>query len=64
VNVNPDVLPAVTADAVRSTVAGEHTAEGLVMVTVCVETFTVELPEVVHPAPEVEVQYKQWYQPV
>ena len=32
--VNPVVLPVVTDDAVRSTVAGEHTAAGLVILTV------------------------------
>ena len=33
-NVNPAVLPAVTAAAVMSTVAGEQTAAGFVIVTV------------------------------
>jgi hypothetical protein len=34
VNVNPAVLPVVTAAAVMSTVAGEHTAAGFVTTTV------------------------------
>ncbi len=34
VNVNPPVLPVVTAAAVISTVAGEQTAAGLVIVSV------------------------------
>ena len=34
VKVRPAVLPAVTAGAVRSTVAGDHTAAGAVMTTV------------------------------
>ncbi len=34
VNVNPEVLPVVTAAVVRSTVAGEHTAAGALVTTV------------------------------
>jgi hypothetical protein len=48
---SPDVDPAVTAGAVRFTVAGEHTAAGLVTITTGVAFMVIRVVAVTIPQP-------------